>query len=115
MATQVCRTCTTESTDWVHAMENPKATVHLVCAEKATRRPRGLIRRRHGCATDRRYRFCSVGPHQNGERLEKLRRAVAAHTAYMSKAVDAQGCDRHILGPCGVVTSSRPPSHVAAC
>ena len=27
---QVCRTCTTESTEWVHAMENPKATVRLV-------------------------------------------------------------------------------------
>lgn len=35
---------------------------------------------------------------QNGERIEKLRRATAAHTAYMSKAVDGQGCDRHILG-----------------
>ena len=32
---QVCRTCTTESTEWVHAMENPKATVRLAALDSA--------------------------------------------------------------------------------
>jgi len=71
-------------------MEDPNATVGPRCP--LPRYSSGPQANAHNEAS------ASVPSPQNGERLEKLRRASAAHTTYMSKAVEAQGCDRHILG-----------------